>query len=45
MTWLDIGDHGAVAIADALKNNPDSAVRVLHLSWNKIGGQWDGRAG
>jgi len=37
LTWLDIGDDGAVAIADALGNNPDSNVRVLHLSWNKIG--------
>jgi hypothetical protein len=34
---LDIGDNGAIAIGDALKNNPESALRVLHLSWNHIG--------
>ena len=33
---MAIGDDGAVAIADALRNNPRSALRILHLSWNNI---------
>ena len=33
---MAVGDDGAVALADALLNNPNSAVRILHLSWNNI---------
>ena len=36
LTWMAVGDDGAIALADALLNNENSAVRILHMSWNNV---------